>query len=130
MPDMEYLSVSVSFWAKIYDEGYIFLFCHTSHLTSISVIYVTAYRTEEVVPMVGLPPHRHFIGFFKVPVQAPTWGKSFYCYSEKLTRFGRLLLYNVLGGTEDLFLSYTPSPHGRRCEEDKSRFLSGTTMCL
>ena len=40
----------------------------------ISVIYVTAQmcrRTEEeveVVPTVGLPRHRHFAGFFNVPV--------------------------------------------------------------
>ena len=40
----------------------------------ISVIYMTAQmyrRTEEevdVVPTVGLPRHRHFVGFFNVPV--------------------------------------------------------------
>ena len=35
--------------------------------------------TDEVVgPTVGLPRHRHFIGVFNVPIQAPTWGHHFY----------------------------------------------------
>ena len=33
---------------------------------------------EEVGPMVNLPLHRHFVGFFNVPVQAPTRGQPFY----------------------------------------------------
>ena len=33
---------------------------------------------EEVGPTVGLPRHRHFVGFFNVPVQAPTRGQPFY----------------------------------------------------
>ena len=36
------------------------------------------WRTEEEVgPMIGLPHHRYFVGFFKVPVQALTWGHPF-----------------------------------------------------
>ena len=33
---------------------------------------------EEVVPTVGLPRHRHFAGFFNVPVLAPTRDHPFY----------------------------------------------------
>ena len=29
-----------------------------------------------------LPIHRHFVGFFNVPVQAPTWGQSVYLFRE------------------------------------------------
>ena len=47
-----------------------------------SVLYVTAHimckRTEQVGPTVGLPRHRHFEGFFNVPVQASTRGEPFY----------------------------------------------------
>ena len=36
-------------------------------------------RTEEGIgPTVGLPRHRHFVGFFNVPVLAPTWDQPFY----------------------------------------------------
>ena len=33
---------------------------------------------EEVDPTVGLPRHRHFVGFFNVPVLAPTRDHPFY----------------------------------------------------
>ena len=33
---------------------------------------------EEAKSTVGLQRHRHFVGFFNVPVQAPTRGQSFY----------------------------------------------------
>ena len=33
---------------------------------------------EEVGPTVGLPRHRHFVGFFNVPVLAPTRDQPFY----------------------------------------------------
>ena len=47
---------------------------------------------EEVEPMVnGLPRHRHFVGFFNVPVQTPTRDPPFYGYSEKPPHFSRLL---------------------------------------
>ena len=35
-------------------------------------------RTEEVVPTVGLPRHRHVEGFFKMSVKASTRGEPFY----------------------------------------------------
>ena len=39
---------------------------------------------EEVEPTVGLPRHRHFVGFFNVSVQTPTRDPPFYGYSEML----------------------------------------------
>ena len=46
---------------------------------------------EEVEPTVGLQRHRHFVGFFNVPVQTPTRDPPFYGYSEKPLHFSRLL---------------------------------------
>ena len=43
------------------------------------------------IPTVGLPRHRHFLGFFNVPVQTPTGDSPFYSYSEKPLHFSRLL---------------------------------------
>ena len=40
-----------------------------SYTCDITLMYK---RTEEVGPTVGLPRHRHFVGFFNVTVQAPT----------------------------------------------------------
>ena len=39
----------------------------------------------------GAQRHRHFVGFFDVPVQAPTRGQPFNGYSEKPPHFSRLL---------------------------------------
>ena len=52
--------------------------------------------TEEVGPTVGLPRHKHFVGFFNLPVQ----GQPFYGYSEKMPHFSRLLrrAQGYLGG--------------------------------
>ena len=47
-------------------------------INDISIIYVTAHRCAEVGPTVGLPRHRHFVGFFNVPVLAPTRDHPFY----------------------------------------------------
>ena len=46
---------------------------------------------EEIEPTVGLPRHRHSVGFFNVPVQTPTRDPPFYGYSEKPPHFSRLL---------------------------------------
>ena len=57
---------------------------------------------EEVVPTVGLPRHRHFAGFFNVPVLAPTRDHPFYTVipdtSPHLVAF-----YDHAGDTEDTF---------------------------
>ena len=68
-------------------------------------------RIEEVEPTVGLPRHRHFVGFFNVPVQTPTRDPPFYGYSEKIPLFtviprNRPILvafYDTHGDTEDTF---------------------------
>ena len=49
----------------------------------ISVIYVTAHRCagglkKKLYLRSGSERHRHFVGFFNVPVQAPTRGHPFY----------------------------------------------------
>ena len=54
----------------------------------ISVIYVTAHRCagglkKKLNLRSGSQRHRHFVGFFNVPVQAPTRDPPFYGYSEK-----------------------------------------------
>ena len=60
-------------------------------------------RTEEQVgPTVGLPRHRHFIGFFNMPVQAPTQGHPFYGKSEKPPH--SVAIYDAHGDTDNIFL--------------------------
>ena len=63
---------------------------------------------EEVGPTVGLPRHRHFVGFFNVPVQ--------YWHGTTLFQRNRpisVVFYDTNGDTEDLFSSLTPrSPQG------------------
>ena len=51
-------------------------------INDISVIYVTAHRcagglTKKLDLRSGSQRHRHFVGFFNVPVQAPTRGSTF-----------------------------------------------------
>ena len=53
-------------------------------------------RIEEVGPMVELPRHRHFVGFFNLPVQAPFYG----CNHPISVAF-----YDAHGDTDDLFSS-------------------------
>ena len=67
-------------------------------------------RIEEVGPTVGLPRHRHFVGFFNVPFQTPTRDSPFYGYSEKPPHFSRLLQHAWGYGGHILDLN----PRGRR----------------
>ena len=66
---------------------------------------------EEVEPTVGLPRHRHFVGFFNVPVQTPTRDPPFYGFSEKPPHFSRLLRHAWGYGGHILDLN-PPGPHG------------------
>ena len=70
-------------------------------INDISVIYVTTHRCagglkEKMDLRSGSQRHRHFVGFFNVPVQAPTRDQPFYtvrlgyCF----TPYQRLRLYN------------------------------------
>ena len=57
--------------------------CLTSQLTifqsyTCDGTYMCRRTEEEVGPTVGLPRHRHFVGFFNVPVLAPTRDQPFY----------------------------------------------------
>ena len=57
---------------------------------------------EEVGPTVGLPTQfRHFVGFFNVPVQAPTRDHPFYTVIPTHRPFSRLLRHAL--DTEDKF---------------------------
>ena len=62
---------------------------------------------------IGLPRHRHFVGFFKfnMPVQAPTRDQLFYAYSQKPSLFSRLLQCSWEYGGPILVLTPPPSPH-------------------
>ena len=58
----------------------------------ISVICVTAHwcasgLKKEAGPTVRLPRHRHFVVFFSVPVEAPTWSQPFYGKSDPFPPF-------------------------------------------
>ena len=46
---------------------------------------------KKLNPRSGSQRHRHIVGFFSVPVQAPTRDQPFYGYSEKPPHFNRLL---------------------------------------
>ena len=85
-------------------------------INDISVIYVTAHRCagrlkKKLDLRSGSQRHRHFVGFFNVPVQTPTRGHPFYTViprnrpikSPFTTRWG-------YGGH---ILDSTPGPHGR-----------------
>ena len=45
-------------------------------------------RTKEVGPTVGLPRNRHFVGFYNVPVLAPTRNHPFYTVIPALHSLG------------------------------------------
>ena len=57
----------------------------------------------------GSQRHRYFVGFFNVPVQAPTRGQPLYGYSKKLSRFRHLL--RQWWGCGGHILVLTPGPH-------------------
>ena len=73
-------------------------------------------RTEEEVgPTVGLPRHRHFVGFFNVPVLAPTRDQPFYT-GDSDTPPHLVAFYDNAGDTEVHILDLTPGPsRGPRC---------------
>ena len=59
--------------------------------------------TEEVGPTVRLPCHRHFVGFFNVPVQATTRGQPSTVIPRN--RPNSVAFYDAHGDTEGLFSS-------------------------
>ena len=67
---------------------------------NISVIYVTAHRCagglkKKLDLRSDSQCHRHFVGFFNMPVQAPTRGHPFYGSSKEPTHLDAF--YNTLG---------------------------------
>ena len=65
-------------------------------------------RTEEEVgPTVGLPRHRHFVGFFNVPVLAPTRDQPFYTV---IPTHRPIAFYDHAWDTEVHILDLTPPP--------------------
>ena len=66
------------------------------------------WRTEDDDgPTVRLPCHRHFVGFFNVPVKAPTPANFFTVIPRN--RPISVDFYDAHRNTEDLFSSNTPS---------------------
>ena len=64
---------------------------------------------EEVKLTVGFTRHRHFVGFFNVPDQAPTRDQPFNGYSDKLPYFSRLLRC-ALGYRGPILILNSPGP--------------------
>ena len=75
----------------------------------VSVIYVTAHTCieKEVWPTVGLPRHRHFAGFFNVPVQAHTRATLFTVIPRSCPI--SIAFYDAHGDTEDVLHSRVPT---------------------
>ena len=75
-------------------------------INDISVIHVTTHRCtgglkKKLDIRSGSQHHRHFEGFFNVPVQAPTRDYPFYAVFPRNRPFSRLLRH--AGDTEDEF---------------------------
>ena len=81
-------------------------------MNDISVIYVTAHRCAGGQKKLGLRPgsqrHRHFVGFFNVPVLAPTREYPFYTVIPTHRPIKSPF-------TITLGIRRTHSPHGSRC---------------
>ena len=55
--------------------------------------------------------HRHFRGFFNMPIQVPTLGQPFYNYSEKLPHFSHLSRC-TWGNGGPILVFNAQGPHG------------------
>ena len=77
-------------------------------INDISVIYVTAHRCagglkKKMLDLrSGSQRHRHFVGFFNVPVLAPTRDHPF-LYGDSDTPPHLVAFYDHAGDTEDTF---------------------------
>ena len=94
-------------------------------IKDISVIYMTAHRCagglkKELYLRSGSQRHRHFVGFFNVPVQAPTLGQPFiYIFSEKPPHL--VAFYDTLGKRRTHSRLNPPGPHGAFYFENNSK---------
>ena len=77
----------------------------TVTINDISVIYVTAHRCADGLKKLdlrsGSQRHRHFVGFFNVPVLAPT--RDHLLYGDSDTPPHLVAFYDHAGDTEDTF---------------------------
>ena len=80
------ISILVARWSTLIEQ----LWCEVNWLlkvtiNDISVTHVTTDRCagglKKLDLQLGSKRHRHFVGFFNVPVRAPIWGQPFYSYS-------------------------------------------------
>ena len=88
--------------------------CATSH-SMIFQLYMWRHRCadgpkKKLYLRSGSQRHRHFVGFFNMPVQAPTRGHPFLRLFWETAPFSRLLWH--AGDTEDTFLTKPPGPYG------------------
>ena len=98
-------------WRNLHASEWVIIDCLTSQSTIFQLymwrhIYICRQTEEEVGPTVGLPGHRHFVGFFYVPIQAPTRGQPFMVIPRN--RPISVAFYDAHGDTMDLFSSKTP----------------------
>ena len=95
-------------------------------INDVSVIYVTAHRCvdrlkKKLYLRSGSQRHRHFVGFFNVPVQAPTRATLFIRLFRETAPFSHLLRH--AGDTEDTFSTKPPGPHGDQSGKNISECL-------
>ena len=84
-------------------------------INDISVIYLTAHRCagglrKKLYQQLSSQHHRHFVVFFKAPVQAQTRDQPFYTVFRETIPFGCLLPH--AGNKEDTFSDLTPGSSG------------------
>ena len=108
----------VSEWVSEWVYMYMY-WCFTSHAT-IFQLYMLRHRCaselkKNLCLQSGYQRHRHFVGFFNVPIQAPTRGHSFYSYSEKLPH---LLTINVTLGIRRTYSHLNPRVPTRPYQKD------------
>ena len=99
----------------------------------ISVIYVTAHRCTGGFKnkwnlQSGYQRHRHFVGFFNVPVQAPTRGHPFYGYSEKPLHLVAFTTRWRYGGP--ILILNPRGPHGDCCSTLSGRIGIPSDCCV
>ena len=104
-----HLSKSAMWWVEL-------VCCLTSHSTIFQLhVYMWRHRCagelkKKLDLQSGSQCHRHFVGFFNVPVQAPTRGQHSNGYSKKPPHFSRLLRRAWGYGVPILILTPNPPP--------------------
>ena len=99
----------------------LFLYClFNVTINDISVIYVTAHTCADGMKKLYLPSdsqrHIYFVGFFNVPVQAPTRDQPFYTIIP--TTAPLVAFYDTLGIRRTYSRHNSQGPHGGSGRED------------